>query len=197
MFCIGVIVFLSSCISLAEPNLATPTLDWQKLFIDVSKLPQGSGKSEIFEGCISAPLMSGCEDHQEKWVSYSIDENSRFMIEISYYKDEQILVDDFQNQFDLLFCQYPNYSEYFQPNEVDFHSDSSDRADFGCSLVEYESDNKNNCRYLGQYGQFLISSSMWFDEHTDYEIIQIILDAIDDRMSLYKNNPPILITQDP
>ncbi len=188
-----VFALLSGCLSLAEPNLSIPILDWGKLFINVSDLPTGWEKGTISEGCISAPLDSGCEDRQEKQVHYFYGEIDRFLVEIHYYKDLQSILDDYKFRHDQAYPEYQNHNnEYVKPHEVTFDLGSSDRGDFGCIVFEYKTGNKESCRFIGQYGQFLVEVSTWFDEKTNYDLIQEILVAVDYKMSNYKDNPPII-----
>jgi len=192
-FYIGVFALFSGCISLVEPNLSTPILDWEKLFIDESDLPDGWEKAGISEGCISAPLMSGCENRQEKYVTYFYGEISRFLVEIHYYKDSQSLLDDYQTRHTLAFPEYQdNNNEYLKPDEVEFDFNISEGADFGCIIFEYDTGNIESCRYIGQYGQFLVRVSTWFEEKTNYDLIQEVLVAVDNKMSIYEDNPPII-----
>ena len=182
-----------SCI-LALFSSGEPVLDWEELFPNNIEYPMAWSKSEINESCISAPLGSGCDNYVNKHVKYYFGNPVKVQatIDIKFYETGIDATNDYKDIHDFAFIKFSDstYTDCFHPEGIIFQSKFSDQYDYGCKQnIRNVSDFR--CTFVSQYNQFIVDFSLWADGEFDYQLLLALMNAIDDKMALYKDAPPV------
>lgn len=170
---------------------APPNLMWDKLFIDQNVFPTGWERGNVYEDCISAPLNSGCDNYQEKGIGFSFSNVylPRAGEDIRYYMNKAIATKDFDSEKNMLFSLSPNETKYFTPTELNYLSPIASQTYTACNQIR---DNWKVCRFIGQYSNFHVELSLFDKNEIDYTLFIQLLKAIDQKMEMYKDNPPLV-----
>jgi hypothetical protein len=166
-----------------------PKLVWEPLFIDENAFPNGWTKGKVYNACVSAPLDSGCDNFKAKAIGFEDSSNDQNGAgeEIRFYDSKKDATQDFSDIQKMYFSPAPNTTPYITPAGLNHRSVLADQYHIACQ--EYKNAPVSLCFMIGQYNRFIVIFSWRGAEIAPGDLGQV-LQAIDEKMKAYKDNPP-------